>query len=130
MSDKGKPDAGSNSGARDAQGGGVQMKFFKRGDQVAYVPGHALGNISHSDTERGFVIEQGPKLSALCRFWRRDAWGVLRTTANGEWVNLDNLTHYQSGPQSAVQAALDAIETNRDLIGVKFSELNNVKNNS
>lgn len=33
----------------------MKAQDFKEGDRVAYVPGHAHGDINHNDVERGVV---------------------------------------------------------------------------
>lgn len=96
------------------------MNFYKTGDQIVYIPGHANGDRNHPDTERGFVMGQRENAAALCRFWRRDMWGTLRTTANGEWTNHANLSLCASGPQMAVDLAIKTINAGEELSGRDF----------
>ena len=74
------------------------------GTQIAYVPPHANGDLGHMAVEYGFVAWMTPGLGAcLCRFWRRDLPGVLRTTSCSEGVDTaylvvlpENDPHYIS----------------------------------
>ena len=68
---------------------------MEQGTQIAYVPMHADGNLSHRDVEFGFVVsERGD--AHFCRYWRRGELGKLRTLANSELTPTDCLVRYDS----------------------------------
>jgi len=79
-------------------------KGIRVGTQIAFIPPHADGDITHMDVEFGFVAWMTPGLGAcMCRFWRRDLPGVLRTTSCSEGVDTaylvklpENDPHYVS----------------------------------
>jgi hypothetical protein len=57
------------------------------GTQIAYIPPHANGDITHEDVEFGFVTgEVFGKAAHFCRFWNKPYSGKLRTTRNSEQV--------------------------------------------
>jgi len=62
------------------------------GALVIYVPNHAHGWLGHKDCERGFVtaISIG-RQCAWCRFWSKYDPAELRTRANSERCDYDNL---------------------------------------
>lgn len=63
-------------------------KGIRVGTQIAFIPPHADGDITHMDVEFGFVAWMTEKGGAcLCRFWRADMPGVLRTTTCSEGVD-------------------------------------------
>lgn len=87
---------------------------MKPGTQIVYVPLHANGDINHPDCERGFVSSEHPDGKRhFCRYWRRDAWGVLRTVANSELTPNECLREHDSGPQFDVNFTLASIENGR-----------------
>lgn len=63
---------------------------FKRGDQVIYIPTHAHGDKEHKDCEYGFVTSSNEKF-VFVRYWRRDDPYTLRTTANSEATDPNDL---------------------------------------
>lgn len=69
--------------------------------QVAYIPTHAEGDITHPDVEFGFVTSLR-KDAAFCRYWKKGIPGQLRTLANSELTPLENLVEFESVPQFAV----------------------------
>lgn len=69
--------------------------IFKAGTQIAYVPSHANGDIGHPDVEFGFVTSARGDVH-LCRYWRKDEPGALRTVANSEATPTDLLIQYVS----------------------------------
>lgn len=88
---------------------------FERGQQVAYVPPHAEGRLSHPDVEFGFVEKRQGNF-AFCRFWRRGYEGKeLRTTANPEMASYDLLCPIMFGEywleQAIVDKCLERLET-------------------
>ena len=85
------------------------MAQFKRGDQVAYIPTHAEGNIDHPDVEFGFVTYARDD-TIFCRYWRRRELGVLRTRANSEGTPINNLVHHQSVMQGRIDNSLTRMQ--------------------
>ena len=90
---------------------------FKNGEQIAYVPLHANGDLNHSDVEFGFVVRRSGEDAYFCRYWRKNQLGVLRTVANSESTPADMLVSVWSVPQATVDAAIarirEAKETER-----------------
>jgi len=94
-----QPAAGAEQGRSGA---------FKRGDQVAYFAPHNPQDISHPETEFGFVtgvLEESPNIdeTVVVAFWRDD--GEVYTAGCYTWC----LAHYQSKPQSEVARWLEKI---------------------
>jgi hypothetical protein len=75
---------------------------MKVGDQIAYVPTHANGDINHPDVQFGFVTGFNSQGDPFCRYWRKGQVGVLRTTANSECTPIDMIVDHQSVLQSKV----------------------------
>lgn len=78
---------------------------LEAGQQIAYTPTHAKGDVNHKDSEWGFVQEpQGA--TALCRFWRKTNGehqiGDLRTVANAESANVCDLVPHPHCRQGLV----------------------------
>lgn len=81
---------------------------FNCGDQIAYIPLHADGDITHKDVEFGFVTSVRDD-TVFCRYWNR--WlGALRTLANSEATPIDRLVHHESVSQQRVDETLEWIE--------------------
>lgn len=80
----------------------MTQQTFKPGDQVAYIPVHAAGDIAHPDVEFGFVVRQSPSGDYFCRYWRKGSPGDLRTVANSECTPAASLVHHESVPQGTV----------------------------
>ena len=70
---------------------------MKLGTQIAYIPNHVRysdndkNKFNHSDTEYGFVTSINVNGTIFCRFWRKGSRTELRTTANSEGCNKDDL---------------------------------------
>lgn len=80
---------------------------MKRGTQVAYVPLHTGGDLSHPDVEFGFVTRMNTEdQTHMCRFWRKGEPGQLRTVANSELCYDYSLVEYKSVDQALVSACL------------------------
>jgi hypothetical protein len=85
---------------------------FKRGEQIAYIPRHAEGKISHPDVEFGFVTS-GPNANGdyFCRYWLRetecDLLPKLRTKANSECTPVELLVPYKRVSAAVVAMALE-----------------------
>jgi hypothetical protein len=77
------------------------------GTQIAYIPNHAEGEISHPDVKFGFVTkhEEGASF-AICRYWRNGELGTLRTTTTGEATPIENLIEHETVSQSIVEKEL------------------------
>lgn len=73
------------------------------GDQVAFIPHHAYGDIYHPDVEFGFVTSVKGQL-VWCRFWYKGKPGELRTRANSEGVNIRDLRLYDSVSHETLEA--------------------------
>jgi hypothetical protein len=72
------------------------------GNQIAYIPTHAEGDIDHPDVEFGFITGFNSQGDPFCRYWRKGEVGVLRTTANSECTPIDMVIEHWSVPQSRV----------------------------
>ena len=86
---------------------------MKRGDQIAYIPGHAKSTgLKHPDTEFGFVssVSRLDSERIFCRYWLKNSLGTLRTTANSEATNTKDLELYKSVPNSTINEILKRIE--------------------
>ena len=76
---------------------------FNVGDQVAYIPRHANGDLTHPDVEFGFVT--GVKGDTVfCRYFYRS--GKLRTVSNSEGAYKDDLIQHTHMPQERVDIML------------------------
>jgi hypothetical protein len=73
-------------------------KLLEAGNQIAYIPMHANGDINHKDVQFGFVTSNRiSRKAAFCRYWhsvdpKNKNCLVLRTRANSEltpWVYLE-----------------------------------------
>lgn len=83
---------------------------FAPGDQVAYVPTHAGGDLAHPDVEFGFVtgnLANGE--AAWVRYWRKGHPGELRTVANGECTPVALLVRHDSVAQEVVAGVMELI---------------------
>lgn len=85
------------------------VRTFSLGEQIAYVPIHANGDLNHPDVEFGFVVRQSGEDGYYCRYWRKGELGVLRTVANSELTSVDDLVSCWSVPQATVDAAIGMI---------------------
>lgn len=88
-------------------------KPFRRGDQIAYIPSHAEGDLEHPDIQFGFVTSgptrndpNDPGSNYFCRYWLKDKPGELRTKANSELTPVIYLVPFQKVSQEVVQKAL------------------------
>jgi hypothetical protein len=72
------------------------------GNQIAYIPTHAEGDINHPDVEFGFITGFNSQGDPFCRYWRKGEVGVLRTTANSECTPIDMVVEHWSVQQSRV----------------------------
>lgn len=89
---------------------------FERGEQIAYIPLHANGELSHPDVEYGFVTSQKGD-TVWCRYWRKDEVGMmLRTLANSEGTPVDSLVRHVSVRQGRVEDWLVSIERMEQLV--------------
>jgi hypothetical protein len=75
---------------------------MKIGQQIAYIPMHAGGDINHPDVEFGFVTGFNSQGDPFCRYWRKGEIGTLRTTANSECTPIDMVVDHVSVPQTKV----------------------------
>jgi hypothetical protein len=84
---------------------------FAVGEQVAYVPTHAGGDLAHPDVEFGFVTSTARGGDcAFVRYWRKGRPGELRTVANGECTPVALLVRHESVAQDVVTGVLELIE--------------------
>ncbi len=78
-------------------------------DQVAYIPHHAQGDITHKDVEFGFVSSDLGDLehpTVFVRYWRKGQNGIaLRTTANSEATPRECLVKHKSATDGEVDRA-------------------------
>lgn len=89
----------------------VNILDLARGTQIAYIPSHAEGDLSHPGVEFGFVTSVGlyadeQENVAFCRYWRKDLTD-LRTKANSEATPISCLVLHESVPQWRVNVILD-----------------------
>lgn len=80
------------------------MSEFKRGDQIKYTDG--VGSV-----ERGFVTDVR-ETAVFCRFWSVQYPGSLRTLANSEGCNPEDLTKEDFVLQGIVDEWLDHLGYN------------------
>jgi len=83
--------------------------MFERGNQIAYIPNHAEGNVRHKDVEYGFVTKV-VKDRVFCRFWSKYHLGDLRTIAVSEGCLAKDLCHHISVRPMVVQMHLAEID--------------------
>ena len=77
------------------------------GTQIAYIPNHAEGEITHPDTEFGFVTSWNEDpANVFCRFWAKGWPGTLRTTSCSESTPKANLVEHESVFQERVEEEL------------------------
>ena len=82
---------------------------LKVGTQIACIHDHA-DSFEHPDVEYGFVAHcKDVSKGLFCRYWRRgdDVAFTLRTTANSELTNLDNLSLRISTSDKIVKSTLE-----------------------
>jgi hypothetical protein len=82
---------------------------IQRGTQIAYVPNHANGDLTHPDVEFGFAMSIPGRVGVFCRYWRRGQPGALRTTACSELTPLAYLVEHESVEQWVVDNAIRMI---------------------
>ena len=83
---------------------------FERGDQIAYIPNHAFGDLAHPDVEYGFVTSTTEKV-VFCRFYHHVRNLTLRTTANSEAVEPHNLVKHNFTEQYRINETIERIES-------------------
>ncbi len=83
----------------------VMKRDFERGDQIAYIPSHAEGDIRHKDVEFGFVTSVN-EMTVFCRYWNKYCPGLLRTTANSEATPRSCLIRKINRPQKVINVLL------------------------
>lgn len=79
---------------------------MKRGTQIAYIPRHAEGDITHCDVEFGFVTSVKGD-TVFCRYWRIP--GELRTVCNSEGTPIDCIVKHYSVGQFVVDELLEEL---------------------
>lgn len=93
---------------------------YAQGSQIVYVPNHLLDYYKrglvpedHDELQYGFVLETHPTQAAKywCRFWQSMYDLSLRTKANSEMVNEDNLFAAETRNQEYVNQTIDEIYT-------------------
>lgn len=88
------------------------MTTFERGDQVVCIPVHArLPGCDQKDWQYGFVTSlNADETTVFCRFWQRGAEGwALRTVANSEGCNPDDLLYVRSAAEEKVAELLESL---------------------
>jgi hypothetical protein len=74
--------------------------------QVAYIPNHAEGNLAHPDVQYGFIASaRRPDGSYIVRYWSKGHPNELRTKANGEVTDEENLVAHASHTKDMVDWA-------------------------
>ena len=63
---------------------------YEPGDQIAYVPQHANGDLDHQDVEFGFVTSVRED-TVFCRYFRSRDSNELRTLSCSEGANVHNI---------------------------------------
>jgi hypothetical protein len=90
---------------------------LKPGDQIAYVPEHAGGNLNHPDCEFGFVTSvrehEAGNVDIYCRYWSKYTPDKLRTLANSEAANARHIVLHHSKSQYLVQEMLEQVQRNQ-----------------
>lgn len=91
---------------------------FQNLDQIAYVPSHIerIHNyLDHPDVEFGFILDQevARKPNCFCRYWFKGKLGTLRTLANGESTNKEDLVAIEKVDGSVIAKALVKIYEQR-----------------
>jgi hypothetical protein len=86
-----------------------------RGSQIAYIPNHAKDTegkaiLTHPDIEYGFINSFNSEGKPFCRYWNKNIPTELRTKANSELTDLQNILICVSVPQSQVDAAIADID--------------------
>lgn len=76
--------------------------------QIAYVPTHANGNLSHQNVEFGFVTSVTAH-GAFCRYWNK-AKTDLRTKANSELTPFENIVVNKSVSDEKIERAITQYE--------------------
>ena len=90
--------------------------MFKPGDQIVYIPIHAIGDQNHPDREYGFVTSVRPDHNiAFCRYWSKYQIDILRTRANSEATPFENLRHHKAMPQKVVDNLITKLKKGEDL---------------
>ena len=92
------------------------MIQLKPGDQIVYIPCHAMHAQDHPDREYGFVtsVRSNHKI-AFCRYWNKYQIGILRTCANSEGTRFENLRHHRTVPQKVVDEMMRKLKKGEDL---------------
>lgn len=90
----------------------VNPNHLKLGTQIAYVPNHVDGDVTHPDVQYGFVsiVTQS---GAFYRYWLPKRYWMgsipsLRTKANSELTPFDNILVYAFVDQKYVNEAIKA----------------------
>ena len=85
--------------------------MFKRGDQVVFMPSHAIA-LDDPDCERGFVTSTSGRGGRIvfARFFYKTKLGVLRTLSASESVDRKLLTRDRFIPQGRVDLLLHHID--------------------
>ena len=78
---------------------------FYRGMQIAYIPTHCNGDITHPDVELGFVTSVRGEY-AFCRYWSKFSEGELRTKANSELTPKYLLVPFPLKPTAEIDTLL------------------------
>lgn len=85
--------------------------MFRPKQQIAYVPHHANGDLEHPDVEFGFVTStrttSDGRETVFCRYWSKHDQGRLRTSANSEGADIENIVAHDSVPDARVEWAID-----------------------
>lgn len=76
--------------------------------QVAYIPTHAEGNLAHPDVQYGFIASaRRPDGSYKVRYWSKRDPNELRTKANSEITDEENLVAHATHTKDMVDWAWD-----------------------
>lgn len=99
---------------------GNPLATFIPGDQIAYIPHHADGDIRHKDVQFGFVrSEASPSMNGgglviernyFCRYFHGMHDDDLRTMANSERTGASMLIHFKSRPTSVINSRIGWID--------------------
>ena len=83
---------------------------LKPGTQIAYVPDHAEGDISHKDVEFGFVVRKSPYgASYFCRYWYKGQLGNLRTISCSQLTREIHIVKIDKVLQGVVDSYLEEL---------------------
>ena len=87
----------------------LEIRDYLPGDQIAYVPYHADGDIGHEDVEFGFVTSSKTVSTGtyvFCRYWWPGKEGKdLKTKNNSQGCKPDQLQRVKKATEEQIRVA-------------------------